>query len=194
MSYIDNLGRVRGDQGYSFIPRIVSDTAINTTIEWECTDSNVPQEEYPEDIVINKLFFIPYVDNEGNLSWTKSNNDEAFSNIQIPATVNIKGEKGDTGRTNIDVRFYPTLDDIDYEDTSTLYYIGNDGDYAVYVYDDDIDDYRKIGLSSIDLSNYYTKDEVNEIFATMQYVDSEIDNKIASALDLIDNSIIPRLG
>jgi hypothetical protein len=28
----------------------------------------------------------------------------------------------------------------------------------------------------------------------MQYVDSEIDNKIASALDLIDNSIIPKLG
>ena len=61
MSYIDNLGRVRGDKGYSFIPTIVEDTALSTTISWECTDDNVPQEEYPEDVVINKLFFIPNV-------------------------------------------------------------------------------------------------------------------------------------
>lgn len=194
MSYIDNLGRVRGDQGYSFVPRVVSDTALSTTITWDCTDENVAREEYPEDVVINKLFFIPYVDNQGNLSWMKSNTDVAFNSIQVPATVNIKGEKGDMGRTNIDVRIYPTLDAIDYNDTSTLYYIGEDGDYAVYVYDDDIDDYRKIGLSSIDLSNYYTKDETREIFATKQYVDSEISSKIASAVDLIDNSIIPKLG
>lgn len=190
MSYIDNLGRVRGEKGYSFIPKIVEDTALNTIISWDCTDENVIQSDYPEDIIINKLFFIPHLDNEGNLSWIKSNNNEAFDNIQVPSTVNIKGEKGDTGQTNIDILVYSTLEDIDYNDTSTLYYIGDNGNYTVYVYDDDIDNYRKVGLSSIDLSNYYTKDEANERFITSDYVD----DRIANALDLIDNSIIPRLG
>lgn len=194
MSYIDNLGRVRGDKGYSFIPKIISDTALSTTISWDCTDDNVAQTDYPEDVVINKLFFIPHVDNEGNLSWIKSNTNEAFNNIQVPATVNIKGEKGDMGRTNIDVLIYPSLEDIDYNDTSTLYYIGDNGDYAVYVYDDDTDEYRKIGLSSIDLSNYYTKNQTNEIFATIEYVNNEIDDRIGDAVDLIDKSIIPKLG
>ena len=38
------------------------------------------------------------------------------------------------------------------------------------------------------------KDKTDEKFATKQYVDLEINNKIASALDLIDKSIIPKLG
>lgn len=194
MSYENNLGRVRGDKGYSFLPTIREDTAQHTIITWTCTDENVAQADYPADITIEKLFFIPHVNNNGDLIWNKSNNSEIFRQIQVPATINIKGEKGETGQTNIDVKVYPSLEDLNDKDTSTLYYVGSNGDYTVYVYDDDIDDYRKVGLSSLDLSNYYTKAQSDEKFATKQYVDTEISDKIASALDLIDNSIIPKLG
>ena len=47
--------------------------------------------------------YLPEVDEEGNLSWT---ND---GNLENPETVNIKGEKGDTGERGY--HFTPSIDD-----------------------------------------------------------------------------------
>ena len=61
--------------------------------------------------------FTPSVDAEGNLSWT---NDKGLVN---PPTVNIKGEKGDSGANNINVdncnfftKFYNVYDNISIND------------------------------------------------------------------------------
>lgn len=198
MSYIKDLGRVKGDKGTTFKPSIVEDTATTTKITW------IPAEDsyigpIPDDIIIQKSLIVPVVENNV-LSWYQANNNpEAagiFDSNLLPSPVNIKGEKGDTGNTKINIEIYENLDDIPEDsETSTLYYIGNDNNgYAVYVYDPNYaNKYRKVGLSSIDLSDYYTKSETNtklKKYATIEYVDDQI----ALATDLIDSSIIPKLG
>lgn len=197
MSYIKDLGRVKGDKGIGFKPKKKSETATTATITWIPTEADYIG-PIPEDIVIQKSLIVPVVQNN-ILSWHQANQNpeaaELFGNIVLPNPVNIKGDKGDTGDTKINVLVYENLSDIDIDDTSTLYYIGNDeGGYAVYVYDPTYNrKYRKVGLSSIDLSNYYTIDQTDQIleeYATIEYVD----NQIAQAKDLIDSSIIPKLG
>lgn len=197
MSYIKDLGQVKGDKGIGFKPKKKKETATETTITWIPTETNYTG-PVPDDIVIQKSLILPVIENN-TLSWYQANDNpeaiEIFQNIVLPDSVYIKGDKGDTGNTKINILIYENLEDIEIDDTSTLYYIGNDDTgYAVYAYDPNYESkYRKIGLSSIDLSNYYTKDEINNIleeYATKQYVDSQI----ALAVDLIDNSIIPKLG
>lgn len=197
MSYIKDLGRVKGDKGIGFKPKKKKETATEATITWIPTEANYTG-PVPDDIVIQKSLILPVIENN-TLSWYQANDNpeaiEIFQNIVLPDSVYIKGDKGDTGNTKINILIYENLEDIEIDDTSTLYYIGNDDTgYAVYAYDPNYESkYRKIGLSSIDLSNYYTKDEINntlEEYATKQYVDSQI----ALAVDLIDNSIIPKLG
>lgn len=197
MSYVKDLGRVKGDKGIGFKPKKKSETATTATITWIPTEDNYTG-PVPEDIIIQKSLIVPVVENN-TLSWHQANNNpeavELFQNIVLPNPTNIKGDKGDTGDTRINILIYENLDDITVDDTSTLYYIGNDNDgYAVYAYDPNYaNKYRKIGLSSIDLSNYYTKSETDQKlkkYATIAYVDEEI----ALAKDLIDSSIIPRLG
>lgn len=197
MSYIKDLGKVKGDKGIGFKPKKKKETATETTITWIPTETNYTG-PVPDDIVIQKSLILPVIENN-TLSWYQANDNpeaiEIFQNIVLPDSVYIKGDKGDTGNTKINILIYENLEDIEIDDTSTLYYIGNDDTgYAVYAYDPNYESkYRKIGLSSIDLSNYYTKDEINNIleeYATKQYVDSQI----ALAVDLIDNSIIPKLG
>lgn len=197
MSYIKDLGQVKGDKGIGFKPKKKKETATETTITWIPTETNYTG-PVPDDIVIQKSLILPVIENN-TLSWYQANDNpeaiEIFQDIVLPDSVYIKGDKGDTGNTKINILIYENLEDIEIDDTSTLYYIGNDDTgYAVYAYDSNYESkYRKIGLSSIDLSNYYTKDEIDNIleeYATKQYVDSQI----ALAVDLIDNSIIPKLG
>lgn len=197
MSYIKDLGRVKGDKGIGFKPKKKDETATTATITWIPTEVDYVG-PIPEDIIIQKSLILPVVQNN-MLSWYQANQNseavELFKDIVLPDPVNIKGPKGDTGDTRINILVYESLEDIEVDDTSTLYYIGNDTDgYAVYTYDPTYNKkYRKIGLSSIDLSNYYTISQVDQIleeYATIDYVDGEI----AQAKDLIDSSIIPKLG
>lgn len=197
MSYIKDLGRVKGDKGIGFKPQKKDETATTATITWIPTEVDYIG-PIPEDIIIQKSLIVPVVQNN-MLSWHQANQNseavELFKDIVLPDPVNIKGPKGDTGDTRINILVYESLEDIEVDDTSTLYYIGNDETgYAVYTYDPTYNKkYRKIGLSSIDLSNYYTISQVDQIleeYATINYVDG----KIAQAKDLIDTSIIPKLG
>ena len=202
MSYKKDLGRVKGDKGVGFKPQKKNETAKTATIGWIPTEDNYVG-PIPDDVVIQKSLILPVIENN-TLSWYQANDNpeaiEIFKNIVLPNPTYIKGDKGDTGNTKINILIYETLEDINIDDTSiddtsTLYYIGNDETgYAVYAYDPNYENkYRKIGLSSIDLSDYYKKNEIHTIledYATIKYVN----DNIAQAIDLIDKSIIPRLG
>lgn len=100
--------------------------------------------------------FTPSVSEDGDLSWT---NDKGKEN---PPTVNIKGTKGDPGAVKMQV--VDTLPDVG--DTDTIYLVkkNNPGEqnlYDEYVYTE-TSGWEHIGDTSVDLTDYYTKEETND--------------------------------
>lgn len=99
--------------------------------------------------------FTPSVSDNGDLSWT---NDKGKEN---PPTVNIKGEKGDPGAVKMQV--VDTLPDVG--ETDTIYLLkkdkpGEQNLYDEYVYTETTG-WEHIGDTSVDLTDYYTKDEAD---------------------------------
>lgn len=106
--------------------------------------------------------FTPSVSDNGDLSWT---NDKGKEN---PPTVNIKGEKGDPGAVKMQV--VDTLPQIG--DTDTIYLLKKDTPdeqnlYDEYVYTE-ASGWEHIGDTSVDLTDYYTKEETNKKLNTKQ--------------------------
>lgn len=100
--------------------------------------------------------FTPSVNDNGDLSWT---NDKGKEN---PPTVNIKGAKGDPGAVKMQV--VDTLPQIG--DTDTIYLLkkdtpGEQNLYDEYVYTE-TSGWEHIGDTSVDLTDYYTKEETDE--------------------------------
>lgn len=100
--------------------------------------------------------FTPSVSDTGDLSWT---NDKGKEN---PPTVNIAGPPGDPGAVKMQV--VDTLPEIG--DTDTIYLVkkNNPGEqnlYDEYVYTETTG-WEHIGDTSIDLTDYYTKEETDE--------------------------------
>lgn len=100
--------------------------------------------------------FTPSVSEDGDLSWT---NDKGKEN---PPTVNIKGAKGDPGAVKMQV--VDTLPQVG--DTDTIYLLkkdtpGEQNLYDEYVYTE-TSGWEHIGDTSVDLTDYYTKEETNE--------------------------------
>lgn len=106
-------------------------------------------------------YYIPNVDELGNLTWTPSEDDMATIE-----GVNIKGDKGDRGDSGV--------------------YIGTDeptGDVTVWV---NPDGGETVGLATIeyvdeavknasggnvDLSDYYTREEVDDLLSNLEMAD-----------------------
>lgn len=106
--------------------------------------------------------FTPSVSEDGDLSWT---NDKGKEN---PPTVNIKGTKGDPGAVKMQV--VDTLPDVG--DTDTIYLVkkNNPGEqnlYDEYIYTE-TSGWEHIGDTSVDLTDYYTKEETDEKFNNKQ--------------------------
>lgn len=100
--------------------------------------------------------FTPSVSDNGDLSWT---NDKGKEN---PPTVNIKGAKGDPGAVKMQV--VDTLPQVG--DTDTIYLLKKDTPdeqnlYDEYVYTE-ASGWEHIGDTSVDLTDYYTKEETEE--------------------------------
>ena len=100
--------------------------------------------------------FTPSVSEDGDLSWS---NDKGKEN---PPTVNIKGEKGDPGAVKMQV--VDTLPEVG--ETDTIYLLKKDtpGErnlYDEYVYTETTG-WEHIGDTSVDLTDYYTKEETDE--------------------------------
>lgn len=80
---------------------------------------------------------------------------------------------------NVNTTTYPTLDDF-LASTGTegyiyLYPTGVNNDYYQYIWENNA--WVSLGTTQLELSNYYTKDEADDKFATITYVDEELDTK-----------------
>ena len=126
--------------------------------------------------------FTPSVSDTGDLSWT---NDKGKEN---PPTVNIKGEKGDPGAVKMQV--VDTLPDVGETDTIYLVKKNNPGEqnlYDEYVYTE-TSGWEHIGDTSVDLTDYYTKEETNERLNNKQ------DTLTAGDNITIENNVISASG
>lgn len=182
MSYEKNLGRVKGEQGVAFYPTaIVKEDKV--TITWHCTEDRY-EGTLPEDIDIIPIVYYPnYNEETGILSWTK------HTNQGLPDAMNIKGDKGDPGSVQLDVEFVDTLPSTSQGREGIIYFVSRPGDkYDTYVYESDKNDFIHLGLSSLDLSNYYTKDEIDSMFNNV-YSKTTIDELIGTVIEL-QNDII----
>lgn len=100
--------------------------------------------------------FTPSVSDNGDLSWT---NDKGKEN---PPTVNIAGPPGAPGAVKMQV--VDTLPDVGETDTIYLVKKNNPGEqnlYDEYVYTE-TSGWEHIGDTSVDLTDYYTKEETDE--------------------------------
>lgn len=104
--------------------------------------------------------FTPNVSENGDLSWT---NDKGKEN---PPTVNIKGEPGEPGEPGaVKMQVVDTLPEVG--ETDTIYLLkkdtpGDDNYYDEYVYTTN-SGWEHIGDTSVDLTDYYTKEETTAI-------------------------------
>ena len=102
--------------------------------------------------------FTPNVSENGDLSWT---NDKGKEN---PPTVNIKGEPGEPGEPGaVKMQVVDTLPEVG--ETDTIYLLkkdtpGDDNYYDEYVYTTN-NGWEHIGDTSVDLTDYYTKEETD---------------------------------
>lgn len=119
--------------------------------------------------------FTPIVSDNGDLSWT---NDKGKEN---PPTVNIKGEKGDPGAVKMQV--VDTLPDVGETDTIYLVKKNNPGEqnlYDEYVYTE-TSGWEHIGDTSVDLTDYYTKEETDKKLDKFSYI-LDIESNINTSL------------
>lgn len=126
--------------------------------------------------------FTPSVSEDGDLSWS---NDKGKDN---PPTVNIKGAKGDPGAVKMQV--VDTLPEVG--DTDTIYLLkkdtpGEQNLYDEYVYTE-TSGWEHIGDTSVDLTDYYTKEETDEKLNNKQ------DTLTAGDNITIENNVISASG
>ena len=180
MSYEKNLGRVKGEQGVAFYPvaTIEEDKVI---INWHCTEDNYSG-TLPDSTTIIPMVYYPHYNSEtGVLSWSKRQ-DEG-----LPEAMLIKGDKGDPGSVQLENEFVEELPSIDNAKESVLYFkaIGAEK-YKTYIFDAEKNNFVDLGLSSLDLDNYYNKSEIDGFFNTKVYSKSEIDALIGHVMELQD--------
>lgn len=100
--------------------------------------------------------FTPSVSKDGDLSWS---NDKGKDN---PPTVNIKGPQGEPGAVKMQV--VDTLPEVG--DTDTIYLVPKDNPTEQNLYEEWIyilpQGWEHIGDTSVDLTDYYTKEETDE--------------------------------
>lgn len=179
MSYIENLGRVKGDNGGVYFP-IVTQSGSNYEIHWELQETI---SEEPEPVIIAPQVYIPTVEN-GVLSFTL----ETPTLSTLPS-VNIKGEKGDAGSVQIEfVESIPTTGN-----PNTIYITANND---TYVFNGNVR-YQIDNL--IELQNYYQKAETHGKYTSgankseTTYSANEIDTKLG-AIEEMQREIRNLLG
>ncbi len=93
MTYVKNLGRVKGDSGESFHPTIKNKGLGVYNIEWIGDNGTVLPESELETI----YFYPTYNEDTGCLMWSCNKSD-----MPLPADMLIKGEKGERPSFSMD--------------------------------------------------------------------------------------------
>lgn len=175
MSYKENLGRVKGETGTSFVPElkeVVENGIRKMKIKW--TPINEANVTTPVEADLLPYVYVPYY--SGGDTITFSLERASQSSLEFNS---IKGEKGDAGHlaTKIlsDETALPTGNDIDID---TIYVI----DDSCYIWNQDTSDWV-ILENMIKFQDYYTK---NETYGTYQANDTQ---STTYSADMIDNKI-----
>lgn len=176
MSYIENLGRVKGDKGKVYVPSVKVENGKRYITWGEPVDAPTAP---PGDIDITPKIYTPQLDREGNISFYLSTvNIDDNANI-MPLSINlgkIKGDPGPRGEPGaIDIVIVPS--GIDYENMQEYKEEGK-----IYIQDDiakvyDSDEGKFCEINSLaKFNNYYTKDYINEHFYDKKTIESKIGN------------------
>ena len=136
-----NLGRVKGDSGTSYIPHIIINNG-KQYVTYEANDGT----ELPSSLQglheFNSYVYVPYLDSDGNLTFSLSNN----VNEQV-SLGNIKGEPGKATIGTIIVQELPNPATLSDEDKNLIYIIDNDNAYLdAAVYSPEKDDFVFVEL------------------------------------------------
>ena len=99
MSYKENLGRVKGETGTSYIPNIIpvknaNEITTDYKLGWTAiNDDTAPKEVSP--INFYPLVYMPTVENDGKIRFTLVNSNNA--EYSFLTSQSLKGDKGDSG-------------------------------------------------------------------------------------------------
>lgn len=190
MSYNQDLGRVKGDKGTTYIPSITIENGkqyISFT-----SDDGTPIPSSLQKREFQSLVYKPELDANGNLLFYLTNS--------TPANLNVGRVKGDTGNSTIGVKVvdakpeYATLPqaekDLIDENKGYVYLINTDDVYL----DAGVFDTNKEFVyfeNKVRFENYYTKSETynkNEV-----YNKTEISNQLGTIIEQ-QNAITTMLG
>lgn len=175
MSYKENLGRVKGETGTSFVPtldEVVENGIRKMKIKWNAVNETNPASPAESDFL--PYVYVPYYDGGDTITFSLERASQPSLSFN-----SIKGEKGDAGHlaTKIlaDETALPTGNNID---TDTIYVI----DESCYIWDKNTNDWVVLE-NMIKFQDYYTK---NETYGAYQ---SNNTQSTTYSADMIDNKI-----
>lgn len=173
MSVIKDLGRVKGEIGDTYIPKITEEDG-QLIFSWEKISYTESKEADLENYVFNFPMYVPEM-NGTNLSFRLTKPALDTDGTALPSIIpcgNIKGDKGDEGiiRYNIE-QISPNIEITDPSITrknDTLYVQGK----KAWIYDENATDPENpfILIEGMDLSAYalsadvYTKNDIDDMF------------------------------
>jgi hypothetical protein len=176
MTYTKNLGRVKGEQGDSWTPKIEDKTKY-LKITWE-KNGTVPSQKN-----INKYAFVLKFNDDGELYFEYEN----INNVDIPTQttpVQIKGEQGIPGQ--IITKVLDTLPATGEE--GTIYIVPNENNnsfHTSYVYDTEEEEFYQLD-DLIKFENYYTKSESNNRYYTKSNINERLGNIEQAQLNILN--------
>lgn len=156
MSYKENLGRVKGETGTSYVPHIVEGISGGipyVKVEWEaCNDNNLPTSIEGD---LFPLVYKPSIQEDGSLGFTLSRPDSYYFSLPKEAFQGIPGADGHLATHIIsDYDALPTGNDID----TDAIYVTSDGN--CYIWDANSTNPDWITVENlIKFEDYYTKNE-----------------------------------
>lgn len=184
MSYKQNLGRVKGESGTSYVPRIVEGITNNipyVKVEWEAHNDTNPPNTIEGDLF--PLVYIPVIDeNTGDMRFTLSRPTSYSFTLPKAAFQGATGEDGHLATHIVsDFESLPTGDQID----TDAIYVAGDGN--CYIWDSTNTPHDWITIENlIKFEDYYTKNQVYKKYDATDvnnstYNAGAIDNKIGDA-------------
>lgn len=181
MSYNVDLGRVKGNDGTSYIPKIIIKEG-KQYIKYQSNDNSPLPESLQQEQLFNSQYYEPHISNDGQITFTLKSN--ANTELTFPSL------KGEPGRNLINIKVVnnlPSVVGLNDDDKNIIYILkGNNNTLQAAIYDDSTQDFIVLNLNSmIEFNDYYTKNEVYNKNDT--YSRDEIDTLLGNINTTIDD-------
>lgn len=171
MSFQKNLGKVKGENGATYIPNVVTENG-QQYISFTSTDSSLEDIE-PE--LIDSYVYVPsYNSNTGELSFTLTSISSLSPQSNNISIGNIKGDAGTSIIKTEVVNTLPDINNLSDEDKHTIFIVNTDDSYLdTVIYSEDKDDFVYLE-STHRFGSYYTKNEIDENFYTQTQIRTQL--------------------